>query len=80
MTELEHAAIAEQHLLRTEVAAFVDGVPHRAEVTVVDPGAGHLLADWRDTGRRLAAAASPHAAAYICGWFTAYEDSEFVTS
>lgn len=91
LVDMERAAIAEEHLLRlevvvdrdpdagTEVVAFVDGVPHRAEVTVADPGAGWRLADWHETGHRLAAAASPHAGAYIRGWFAHYEDSEFIT-
>ncbi|WP_370973928.1 hypothetical protein [Amycolatopsis sp. cg9] len=91
VAELEHAAITEQHRLRlevvvdrdpdagTEVAAFLDGVPHPAEVTVVDPGAGHRLADWRETGRGLADKASPNAAARIRGCFAAYEDNEFIT-
>jgi hypothetical protein len=90
LTELELAAIAEQHLPRLEivvnrdpdagtpVAAFIDGVPHRAETTVVDPGVWRPLPHWRGTGRRLAAAASPLAAAQIRSWFASY-DSTFST-
>ncbi|MGW4527816.1 hypothetical protein [Amycolatopsis sp. NPDC004378] len=90
--ELEQAALTQRGQLRleivvdrdpdagTEVAAFLDGVPHRAEVTVVDPGAGHLLTDWRATGRHHAETAGPHAAAHIRDRFAAYEDNEFISS
>lgn len=62
----------------TGVDVFVDGLPHAAEITVVDPGAGHLLADWREACRRHADGASPAAAERIRERFAAYEGGPFI--
>ncbi|ASR39979.1 hypothetical protein BAY61_32380 (plasmid) [Prauserella marina] len=64
----------------TEAAVFLDGEPHVAEVTVVDPGRGYELAEWRENADYNAQDASPAAAALIRKWFADAEPSQFITA
>ncbi len=68
----------------TEVLVFEDGreVTHERGVfvTVIDPGLGHELHDWRKARRLALATASPAAAQSITGGFVRYDASEFITT
>lgn len=64
----------------TEARVFLDGKPRMAEVTVVDPGRGYELAEWRENADYNAQDASPAAAALIRQWFADAESSQFITA
>lgn len=64
----------------TELRVFCDGVETTAfEWCEADPGAGHTLADWRDTAHHYARQASPAAARVIRDYWHSGETSEYVT-
>lgn len=64
------------------MSVFIDGerADDKVSVTVLDPGKGHLLSDWRELVDESARDASPAAGALIRELGEAWEDSEHVRS
>lgn len=63
----------------TDIAAFLDGRPVTPEVSMVDPGAGWTVADWRQHREMETARASPPAAALIGEHYDRGEHSPYVS-
>lgn len=63
----------------TELRIFVDGQERTDfDWCEADPGAGHVLSEWRQTGAEYASSATPAAAERIREFWSAGEASEYV--